>query len=997
MGISQDGCRVVDESDGTVIEDDEVLLELKDKVFILLASGDEWTPLQQPASPPSVSVAAATSPSPTTTVSASVKETTESHKRPSFKGKTNKAIFFEITNKLQSRDRLDPENLTDLARSLVSLDDTAEDQWNSLWANREFIQFIYDCTEHPPAEMHVVSLLKSNKTAQKLAPKSILVEFSIIYGDSATDVEIDLPKQINSLFEVRELLQRVVDSGHVPVQLMPVLEVSVNTNTRLECEMKGANAMMHWSSDRRTFQLPWNMDTVKQALDNINEYEKPSHKNRHSYSDRTHKEDSGISAANNNGPELQKFSKSGAFAQCRPTTSSLLGGQTSKVTQTEYYKICAIIPKPNVRETKLAGFTEKVLPYILQRVKMRGCCVLQPSRLSALVASQVAPAAKQRRSDPFSRKSTFGKAESKQYACPVSRLDCLTRLLGSVDSIVARDLLPVMSQFPMAFPLIMRNIAEEGKYSLLTPLLTGVVVKWESGSGKIIEHSLFNNPFKLLVAVRLGENDTGKSAILNQLLAKEHTFSTRGEPGSEYGRPITVDGSVEFIWLTQETCKDNLWESVVCHHYSGEDDTIALLANMHGDAVENPDLIALLNQCFRCRYLAFVMPTCSKTHWRSFTSMLPSKDHVSIIRIDPEDYDSSEPNDIQSSRITEDRTLHKVRSCLDEGLKSCSVVRCVSANKLCSRIFLADRIETEQSQKIIDFVANNTCKSTKGCMQLQVPSCSKKSIRKLSMTTHDVVRQFIAILQSQLDVRQRAVIHLENELSRLCNAETQKVRLELSQLKSDLRKAMVNSHSNPKDTECIRKNVADTLNVMDSMNLGVEHFFREVGYLYQLQLQSKAKNDLLTVPQKVAELFLNGHPIELLDGDAGHVQTLWLNDIFKSVAEKYPKLRVYVISIIGLQSSGKSTLLNSLFACRFAVSVGRCSRGLFMRLLFLDKEVAKACKVDAVLLIDTEGLGSPEKMGDLEAEKKDRLLATFVLWLAVSLLLRRRGLLMPSL
>jgi len=287
------------------------------------------------------------------------------------------------------------------------------------------------------------------------------------------------------------------------------------------------------------------------------------------------------------------------------------------------------------------------------------------------------------------------------------------------------------------------------------------------------------------------------------------------------------------------------------------------------------------------------------------------------------------------------------------------------------------------SQKIVDFVARNTCKSTKGHLQLQAASFSKQTAVRLSTTrpTHEVVKQFIRILQStQPDVMmQRAVIHLENELSRLCNAETQKVRLDLSQLRADLRRAMVDSHSNPKDIERIRKNVAHTLNIMDSMNLGLEHFFREVGYLYQLQLQNRTKTDVLILPQKVADLFLNGHPIELLDGDAGNIQMLWLNAIFKSVSEKYPKLRVYVISIIGLQSSGKSTLLNSLFACRFAVSVGRCARGLFMRLLFLDQKVAKACKVDAVLLIDTEGLGSPEKIGDIEAEKKDRLLATFAM------------------
>ena len=1048
MGISQDDCRVVDESDGNLVEEDDVLLESKDKVLIPLASADEWTPPQQPTSHPSesVDVAAATSPaSPTTNVSASGTETEESHATHSstVKADVSKQLDLgEFVEALQSINNFDLDNLTALARRLIS-SDISEDQWNSLWANRTFAEFINKCALHPPAEMHVVSMLKSNETAQKLAPKSILAKYSITREGYGTDDEA--LKECNSLSEVRELLQCIVNSGNVPVRLMHLLELSVNGNAQLEREMTAANAMIHWSSDRRTFESPWNMDTVKQALDSINEYEdeptsklplKLSVKNqensdctreaaredlpetatispvseqvvaqrevksesddcttdlglqRHS----TNKDmqmtqqltDRGNSADNDNGADIQKVSKSGTIPQF--TTSSLLGGQTFNVTQTEYYRISAILPKPKVPETKLTGFIGKVLPYVLQRVKMRGCCILQSSRFSSLVHREVATASKPKKRDPFSQKATLDKAEDKQYACPVSRLDCLTCLLHTADSVVARDLLLVMSQFPMAFPLIMRDIAEEGKYRLMTPLLRGVVVKWESGSGKLIEHSLFNNPFKLLVAVRLGQSDVGKSAILNQILAKEHTFSTRGEPGSKYGKPATVDGTVEFIWLTQETCKDILWESVVSQHYSAEQNTITLLANLHGDAVENSDIIALLNQCFQCRYLAFIMPTCTETQWRSFTSMIPSIDDVAYIRVDPKVYDCTEPSDIQTSSITEDNTLHKVRSCLDEALKSCSIVNNASrpTKEESSLVSLADGIETETSQKIIDFVAHNTCKSTKTHLKLQyeLPKSSKQNVKQLSVTTHDVVRQFIGILHSPPDVRQRAVIHLEHELSRLCNAETQKVRLELSQLKAELRTAMVNSQTSHEDTERIRKNIAGTLNVMDSMNLGLEHLFREVGYLYEVQLLNRTDEASVlphNVPHKVAELFLNGHPIELLDGDAGHVQVLWLNEIFKSVAEKYPKLRVYVISIIGLQSSGKSTLLNSLFACRFAVSVGRCSRGLFMRLLFLDKEVAKACKVDAILLIDTEGLGSPEKMGDLEAEKKDRLLATFAM------------------
>ena len=157
---------------------------------------------------------------------------------------------------------------------------------------------------------------------------------------------------------------------------------------------------------------------------------------------------------------------------------------------------------------------------------------------------------------------------------------------------------------------------------------------------------------------------------------------------------------------------------------------ITLLANLHGDAIENCDVIALLNHCFQCRYLTFVMPTCTKTQWRSFTAMIPSKDHISFIRVDPKDYVNIEPNDIQTSRITEGETLHKVRSCLGEALKSCSVVHCISTHKESPRVSLADGIETETSQKIIDFVARNTCKSTK--VQLQVQSYNMQNVKVYS-------------------------------------------------------------------------------------------------------------------------------------------------------------------------------------------------------------------------------------------------------------------------
>jgi len=948
-----------------------------------------------------------------------------SHREHSFRPKTggcSKQVsqFYEFRNKLFSLDRYNLEQLTEFAYSAVSLD-VKEETWRYLWENEEFLTFIDTCADHPPAEMHVVTLLNSKETARVTAPRDVLAKFGITPDDFSSDEEI--PTLVYNLSEVKELMRGTVNCDH----LLQVLKDSVKGNAQLERKMKAAKSLIHWSPERGTFDSPWCIDTVKQALANIEQYEKKrAERTRHRLMKTVPKPGGDSSHSENTGPpepywklvtasiskkhdvESERVNVSEVVPQdgrpkpsdndvtvtnesatdqnafsCRAVLSlreSLFGDQLlDRVTQMEYYRIAEILPKPEVKETQLRGFVGKVLPYILQRVKMRGCHVLHPSTFATLVRGPPMSAYRPAGKYPFGAKcKPTKKGSTTQFACPVSRLDCFSTLLDTVDNIVARDLIHVMSQFPMALPLVRRNVSDACKYILMTTLLRGAAIKWETASGKIVEHSLFDDPFKLLVAVRLGNNDTGKSAILNQILARDNAFSRKGEPGSDYGKPATVDGSVEFIWLTPETCKPPLWEMVMRHGDRG-DSTINLLANVHGNATENPDVIALFNHCFECRYLAFLMPDCNETQWQEFTAMIPSQEHVSFVRVDPDDYDVTEPFDIQSSKITEDNTLRKVRSCLDEALKRCSVVKYVNADMECPLISLADGIETELSQKIIDYVAHYTCKATKGQLRLQ-NSFGKSSVKHLSTTSHSVVINFIEILLSPLHVAQRAVIHVENDLSRLCNAETQKVRREFSSLRADLNKAIANPQSDPKDIERLRRNVSDTLNIIDDMNLGSEHFFREVGYLYQLQLTSKTHNDeLLSLPQKVAELFVNGHPLELLDGDSGHIQMPWLNGIFKSIAEKHPKLRLFVISIIGLQSSGKSTLLNSLFACRFAVSVGRCSRGLFMRLLSLDEKLAKAWKVDAILLIDTEGLGSPEKMGDDEAEKKDRLLATFVM------------------
>ncbi|KAK2894132.1 interferon-induced very large GTPase 1-like isoform X4 [Channa argus] len=168
-------------------------------------------------------------------------------------------------------------------------------------------------------------------------------------------------------------------------------------------------------------------------------------------------------------------------------------------------------------------------------------------------------------------------------------------------------------------------------------------------------------------------------------------------------------------------------------------------------------------------------------------------------------------------------------------------------------------------------------------------------------------------------------------------------------------------------------------NKLQSATFGLEHIFREMGQIYEAH-KALNQTDWSKYPELAAELMISGHPMELMDGDAGHVPLTWISSLLDEVIRKLGDQRVFVLSVLGVQSSGKSTMLNAMFGLQFAVSAGRCTKGAFMQLVKVSEEMKKDFQFDYVLVVDTEGLRALELAGNTNLHR-DNELATFVVGL----------------
>ena len=208
-------------------------------------------------------------------------------------------------------------------------------------------------------------------------------------------------------------------------------------------------------------------------------------------------------------------------------------------------------------------------------------------------------------------------------------------------------------------------------------------------------------------------------------------------------------------------------------------------------------------------------------------------------------------------------------------------------------------------------------------------------------------------------------------------------------------------YKNLKETkECQQMNSPDQDRIQQAIkeisesSFGEEHIMREFAQIIEaipylqtphdrnLILNMSTNYNVQELPRIGAKLLLSGIPLEILDGDVSQIPILWVKKVFIELHNiLLLKKKVYIISILGIQSSGKSTLLNTIFGLQFPVSLGRCTRGAFMQLVPIEQSLSLELGYDYIMVIDTEGLRGIEQQG-CSSHLYDNELATLVIGLA---------------
>lgn len=572
---------------------------------------------------------------------------------------------------------------------------------------------------------------------------------------------------------------------------------------------------------------------------------------------------------------------------------------------------------------------------------------------------------------------------------------------------------------PFAFP---KFIDED--VSILSSLLQAVVIECTSNGNSINEMSV-KCPCHVVSFFRFGPLSVSKSKLMNEILNDQYhnTFFDKDCPLGSSNRCIS-GGLIEAAWYLPSN-KSTFLSSVTT------------FLNLRGDANRYKEQLRILSRISSILVIVIDLNDVNENITSKNLPFLLENVHGIIIAIDASKYTRHESLETfqalsqQTSKYNERVAFsilnlkEEMRSSADVKKELRDIIRMMVDTKpllpISSRLKssnLKTNEDTGQVQQVVKDLWKLFPDSCANVKQQVTPvqgepwvawSTQKKTFQNSTLfKSHTKACQ---IKKKMIDEREKQVAlcrnikpfmtkfidccwqfsERENEchefvilVKQLLDDRSRKV-LPTFQLKyvsdwQSLKKAKELKKENAAIKELLIK-VAASEKELSEASFGFEHLCREIGQIFEALSECKTvpadlQKYVEILPKIAAKLLLIGQPFELMDGDVANVPIIWIKAVFRELKQSLNDKKMLTLSVLGIQSSGKSTLLNTMFGFQFAVSAGRCTRGVYAQLMPVENDVFP---FDYILVIDTEGLRALE-LADLK-KSHDNELATFVVGL----------------
>ncbi|XP_064116824.1 interferon-induced very large GTPase 1-like [Macrobrachium nipponense] len=627
-------------------------------------------------------------------------------------------------------------------------------------------------------------------------------------------------------------------------------------------------------------------------------------------------------------------------------------------------------------------------------------------------------------------------------------MDVLTTLILCSSNFLRQILCEKLYMCKLSIPLIIPQVLEKDSMFLLWSLRS-TILEHRLPSGELGEASVVKCHIPIVSCLRLGEISRSKSRFLNEIINDQNhpTFFHRDCMNGMYQR-ILSEGALEIAWyypVEENRDSDCLGRNVAIMNLRGDGKldrafkgkkflcTVSnvVLVIIDVDELRNPDSMESLRLIVVTNIQLILMLT-NKTKTKLNVKNKESIRHcVEILKpcgfLEENIIVDFHAGGEKNLKALKSETMTRIKKCLEREYRiGMTIEECKDVAQNLNITVDENSLECNNGKEKASALLEIICKDgTNNLKAKHLPlQCrpwqewaklnteehrqEKKGNDSIASYMDGISNKMRKLRQEQLrlfekhDILQNIFMnfdpkanHLENlyflqwlklyldEISRRIIPDLQK---QCSEKWNDIRRS-----GDDEICEDLQNELEKCEKELAESSFGIEHFFREVAQAYeaiQYMGSKEMKQKIHHLPRIMAKLMLHGHPLEVMDGDAAHIPLKWVQAVLTQLSEVTNNKKVFVLSVLGIQSSGKSTLLNTMFGLQFAVAAGRCTRGIFAQLLPISEEFC-GTKYDYILVLDTEGLRAAE-LGKAKL-KHDNEIATLVIGLGDVTLVNIKG------